>query len=79
MYQISVILISALPTPIVTYDSIVYPFNQEVWSFTYACIIAQFLLLQAMQYIYCKVSGTPNHIEYLYGGAYYDLIKNEHI
>ena len=70
MYQESLILISALPIPIVNYDSMIYPFDQEVWGFTFACIIAQFLLLQAMQYVYCKVSGTPNHIEYVYEGVY---------
>ena len=68
MYQDSVIFVSALPIPIVTYDSIVYPFNPEVWGFMFACIIAQFLLLQAMQY--CKVSGIPNDFEYLYEGAH---------
>ena len=79
MYQDSVILMSALPEPIVTYDSIVYPFDHQVWGFTFACIISQFLLLQVMQYVYCKVSGTPNHIEYIYGGAYYVFINSDHI
>ena len=74
MYQESLILLSTLPIPIVTYDSIVYPFDKQVWGFTIVCIIGQFLLLQAMQYVYCKVSATPNHIEYLYEGAYYDFI-----
>ena len=79
MYQDSTILMSALPIPIVTYDTIVYPFDQEVWNFTSACIILQFLMLQAMQYIYCKVSGTPNHINYLYEGALYDFINIVHV
>ena len=70
------ILMSALPIQIVTYDSIVYPFDQQVWGFMFGCIIAQFLLLTAMQYIYCKVSGTLNDIEYLYEGAWYDFIYN---
>ena len=69
---------SALPIPIVTYDSISYPFDPQVWGFTFACIIAQFLMLQAMQYIWCIVSGTPNQIEYIYGGAYYYIIMNQH-
>ena len=79
MFQESGILMSALPRPIVTYDSIVYPFDQLVWGSTFACIIAQFLLLQVMQYVYCKASDTPNHIEYVYSGVYHDLINNEHI
>ena len=79
MYHESTILLSALPIQIVTYDSIVYPFDNQVWGSLFASIIAQFLLLQAMQYVYCKVSGIPNSIEYLYGGAYYDFTNNEHI
>ena len=70
---------SALPIPIVTYDSIVYPFDLPVWGFTFACIFAQLLMLQAMQYLYCKASGTPNHSEYLYGGTYYNSINDEYI
>ena len=78
MYQASEILMSAPPVPIVTFDSIIYPFDQQVWVFMLTCIFAQFLLLQAMQYMFCKVSGTPNDIEYLYEGAY-ECINNEYI
>ena len=77
MYQRSTILVSALPIPIVTYDSIVYPYDQQVWGFMFTCIIAQFLLLQAMQYLYCKVSGTPNNMEYIYAGIPYKFITIE--
>ena len=79
MYEDSGILLSALPIPIVTYDAIVYPFDQQVWSFMFACVIAKFLLLQAMQYIYCKVYGTPNNVEYVYAGIHYDFTNNEQI
>ena len=77
MYQRSMILLSARPIEIVTYDSIVYPFNLQVWGFTLACIICQFFLLQAMQYVWCKVTGTPNQIEHIYQGAYYDLTNKK--
>ena len=69
MYQVPHILASARPQPIVTYDSIVYPFDLPVWGFTFTCIIAQFTLLLVMQYVWCKVSGRPNNIEYVYEGA----------
>ena len=69
MYDDVIRLVSALPMPIVDYGSITYPFDQYVWGFTFACIIAQFLILQAMQYIYSKVSDTPNKLDYFYGGA----------
>ena len=79
MYEDTDLLMSALPIPIVTYDSIVYPFDQQVWGFMFTCIIAQFLLLQAMQYLYCKVSGTPNCLEYIYAGIPYKFITDEQI
>ena len=77
MYHESGVLMSAMTIPIVTYDSIVYAFEQRVWGFTFASIIAQFLLLQAMQYIYSKVSGTPNNVEFIYAGIHYYFINNE--
>ena len=78
MYQVPHILASARPQPIVTYDSIVYPFDIQVWGFTFACIIAQFILLLIMQYVWSKVSGRPNNIEYVYEGAYYGQTCNKH-
>ena len=66
-------IVSAKPTPIVTYDTIAYPFGLQVWGFTFACIMTQFILLQVMQYVWCKISDGPNHIDYIYEGAYYGL------
>ena len=76
MYQNDWILATARPKQIITYDSIVNPFELEVWILTIACIITQFLLLQVLQHVWCKVSGTPNQIEHIYGGAYFVLINN---
>ena len=69
MYQQELIFGSAKPQKIVSYDSIVYPFELKVWLFTIASIMAQFLLLQAMQHAWCKVTGSPNYINYVYEGA----------
>ena len=74
MYDLPSILASARPKPIVTYDSIVYPFDLHVWGFTFACIMAQFLLLQVMQYVWCKVSGTPNNINFIYEGDFMESL-----
>ena len=69
MYQQELIFGSAKPQKIVSYDSIVYPFELKVWVFTIASIMAQFLLLQAMQHVWCKVTASPNYINYIYEGA----------
>ena len=73
------LIVSARPKPIVTYDTIVYPFELEVWGFTFACIMTQFILLQVMQYVWCKLSDRPNHIDYIYEGASHGLIYNQPI
>ena len=78
MYQSVQILASARPKPIVLYDSIVYPFDFVVWGFTFACIMAQFSLLQVMQCVWCKVSGTSNHINYIYEGTFHGISKDYH-
>ena len=44
MYDDPSILGSARPKPIVTYDSIVYPFDLQVWSFTFACIMTVLII-----------------------------------
>ena len=75
MYHRPQILASARPKPIVTYDSIVYPFDLQVWGFTFACIITQFLLLQIMQCVWSKISGMQNRTDYIYEGAYYGLTR----
>ena len=65
MYNVPFIMGSGIPKPIVTFDSIVYPFDLQVWGFTFACIITQFLLLQLMQYMWNKIRASPylvNHI-----------------
>ena len=68
MFESDLIVQSARPKPIVSYDSIVYPFDTYVWIFTFACIMAQFFLLQIMQSVWCKVSGTSNQIDFIYEG-----------
>ena len=68
MFESDLIVESARPKPIISYDSIVYPFDTYVWIFTFACIMAQFFLLQIMQALWCKVSGTSNQIDFICEG-----------
>ena len=79
MYQEQLILGSASAEAIVTYDSIVYPFDLQVWVLTFACIITQFILLQVMQYVWCKISDSPNHIDYIYEGAYHGTTHTQNL
>ena len=59
---------SQKPKAITTYDTITIPFDKYVWSFTFGCIFAQFILLVIMQQLYSHVTGKKNKNDYIYEG-----------
>ena len=60
---------SRKPNQIISYDTIVIPFDRYTWLFTVGCIVAQFLFLVAMQYLYSKATGTKNPNDFIYEGT----------
>ena len=73
---------SQKPKEIMTYDTITIPFDKYVWSFTFCCIFAQFVLLVIMQLLYSHVTGTQNKRDYVYEGNFnkssYKLLTTTH-
>ena len=59
------------PKEIVSFDSIVIPFDKYVWLFTFVCICAQFLLLVIMQRLYSHLTGMKNTTDFIYEGNNY--------
>ena len=59
---------SKKPGEIASYDTIIIPFDNYVWSFIFGCICAQFLLLVMMQHLYSNVTGTSNPTDFIYEG-----------
>ena len=59
MYHNQIIIASARPKPIVTYDAIVYPFDSYVWGFTLACIMTVFIITNNAM---CMVQGNRQQI-----------------
>ena len=70
MYMFESFLATKKPEAIASYDSIIIPFDKYVWSFTFGCIIVQFLLLVVMQYLYSHVTGTKFRKDFIYEGKY---------
>ena len=70
MYMKEQFLGTKKPNEIASYDSIIIPFDQYVWSFTFCCIGAQFLLLVLMQRLYSHVTGTIIPKDSIYEGIY---------
>ena len=64
----SYFITSQKPKAITTYDTITIPFDKYIWSLTFGCIFAQFLLLVVMQQLYSHMTGTKNKNDYIYEG-----------
>ena len=70
MYVHEEVLSSQRPKEITTYDTIIIPFDIYTWCFTFGCIIAEFLILIAMQNIWSYMKGTNNPEDYIFEGSF---------
>ena len=70
MYAEEVIMASQKPMEVTTYDTIIIPFDKYVWLFTICCIIAEFMLLIAMQNVWSYVTGTKNPDDFIFEGGF---------
>ena len=68
MYMHQNLLASQKPKEIASYDTIVIPFEKNMWFATFGCIIAQFLLLVVMQLLWSRASGTSNPEDFIFEG-----------
>ena len=68
MYHHSFNLISAKPEQIHVYDTIINPFDNYIWCFTFMCIGLQFVLLCIMQHLWCQLSGEIRDTDFVYEG-----------
>ena len=73
MYEHRYVLASGQPRVIVSYSTILDPFDIYVWGFTASMIIAEFVLLLVMQNLWSVVSEKLNPRDYIYQG--FRLIK----
>ena len=69
MYMFEQFIASQKPKEIISFNTIIIPFDKYIWFFTLGCICTQFLLLIAMQYLYSYVTGTKNPNDFIYEGT----------
>ena len=77
MYMYEFLISSKRPEPIVTYDTLIYPFDNYTWSFILAFTPATFVILAMFQVVWKYASGEPNPSEWLYQGMDGRLQNNE--
>ena len=68
MYERQVLMMSRRPRPIVSYDTIIHPFDYQTWLFTFTLIIVEFILLLLMQKLWSQVSGKPGPSDHVFQG-----------
>ena len=72
---------SQKPISITTYDTIIIPFDKYVWVFTICSIIAEFILLIAMQNVWSFMTGTNNPDDFIFEGGFFpffDRLNNKY-
>ena len=65
---------SQKPISITTYDTIIIPFDKYVWVFTICSIIAEFILLIAMQNVWSFMTGTNNPDDFIFEGGFFPFL-----
>ena len=70
MYVHQLLITTGQPKEIVSYDTIVYPFDIYVWGFAGGTIIVVFILLMVMQNLWSIIVEEQNPRDYLYQGCH---------
>ena len=69
MYVYEFPFTSKMPKPIVTYDTLTYPFDYYIWGFSIAFTIAMFVILATFQKIWAYASQEQNPDGWLFQGT----------
>ena len=72
MYRSAELLLSQKPKEVISYDTIVIPFDKYLWFFMLGCMCAQFLVLVKMQQLYSSVTGKAFLKNFIYEGISYN-------
>ena len=68
MYMYEFAFTSPKPKPIITYDTLIYPFDNYIWGFTLAFTFVTFVILATFQKIWAYASGEKNPDGWLFQG-----------
>ena len=68
MYYYEFNIESKRPDPIVSYDTLLYPFDNYIWGFTLAGTVATFIVLVMFQLAWSVASGETNPRGWLFQG-----------
>ena len=75
MYESPFFMFSRKAREIVSYDTIIHPFDIYVWALTWIMITSQFILLVSLQNVWAIASGNTNPRDYIFQGFSYVKMK----
>ena len=70
MYMYNFVFLSKVPLPIVTYDTLIYPFDYFIWSFCATFTLVMFMVLATFQGVWAYASGESNPVGWLFQGIF---------
>ena len=75
MYERQILMMSGKPRPIVSYDTIIHPFDFHTWLFTFILIFVEFSLLLVMQNLWSHATGKPKPSDYIFQGLNWNSLS----
>ena len=68
MYTHEVYIGTPKPKEIASYETLTFPFDSNVWTFTLAVVIIELMILITTQKLWCDASGVPVTLNSIYEG-----------
>ena len=72
MYMYEIIWMGKNPEEIISYETIIHPFDYYVWAFIFGFTTLAFITLIIMQKIWAYASGQADPSDFLYQGLIFD-------
>ena len=75
MYTHEWVMLSRKPALMVSYYTIVRPFDAHVWMFTLCSMVAEFVILIASQNAWSRATGKDNPRDYVFEGGLFERMR----
>jgi hypothetical protein len=76
MFVYEFIIQSAMPKEVATYDTLIFPFDNYIWSFVICLTVLEIIILMLMELMWYDATGFHSTKSYVYEGKVYWYILN---
>jgi hypothetical protein len=76
MFVYEFLIQSAMPKEVETYDTLIYPFDNYIWTFLICLTVLEIIILMIMELMWYDATGFHSTKHYVYEGNVYWYILN---